>query len=221
MEMDISEPLETLLNRMHRHTRQEYRKSQECGVRVRKADGTQISELVRLLSLTSERKRLRAHETGYFSVLLNTYDPENVNLLLAEANGEVIGATLEVTDGRTAYWLYGGFDYGKRHFHPNVALQIEMIRWAQHRGCKYYDLGDACTSWPPLETDKGYGVFRFKTRLGAQAKLCAPYCDFIYRPVLYRLAGLAENIGLPFAMESGKSKILVAVQRLRVNRELV
>jgi hypothetical protein len=77
-------------------------------------------------------------------------------------------------------------------------------------------MGGTCTDWPPEPCNKGYGVFQFKSRLGAQPMLDGPYCDLVYRPTLYLLAMFAENAVAPLMMEKGWDKLRVARERIRL-----
>jgi lipid II:glycine glycyltransferase (peptidoglycan interpeptide bridge formation enzyme) len=197
--------------------RKEIRRSHRLSVRVRVGGVEQVPVLAHLMTLMSDRKHVRVKGEDHFRILFETYPPDRIVIFTAETNGEPVAAALVVTFGAVAYHLYGAFAYDKRHLHPTQAIQAAIIQWACEAGCQTYDMGGPCTSWPPCRTDKGYGVYRFKTQLGARALVSAPYVDLVYRPLSYAAAFVAENLGMPFLIERGLGRFEVAMNRLREN----
>jgi len=218
MRIDLSIGIERIIQGMHLSLRRSYRNSIKHGVSVRAGGREDIPAFARLMKRMGDRKEMPVRDESHFHDFLDTHPADSTLLLLAEAEGAAIGATLTVDCGQSAHYLYGAFDYEKRALYPNVALQVEMMRWAIQQGCTSYDLGGACVNWPPTEDQKGYGVFLFKQRLGAQLETDAPYCDLIYRPRLYGLFLRVENVGLPLVMERGKGRMIVARERLEMEK---
>ena len=215
MQMDISGSREDTLKGMHRDTRMKCRRALRRGVSVRAGSLDDLPAFVKLMHRMRTRKKIVVQNQPYFERLLRTYPSDRTGLLVAEAGAELIGGAIVVRLGETAWYLYGTIDYHRRNLYPSEALQLAMIDWARERGCKRYDLGGTCTDWPPQETEKGYGVYRFKLRLGADAVIMAPYVDLVYRPAYYRLARFAENVGIPLILEDGLHKFRVIADRLR------
>jgi hypothetical protein len=68
-----------------------------------------------------------------------------------------------------------------------------MLRWAMAQGCTTYDFGGTGTSYPPQETDKGYGVYQFKQSFGAQIVRWYGYADCVFAPARYTAFRLLER----------------------------
>jgi lipid II:glycine glycyltransferase (peptidoglycan interpeptide bridge formation enzyme)/ribosomal protein S18 acetylase RimI-like enzyme len=219
MRMSISAPLESLIQAMHPAARRNYRQARTRGLRVRRCGRDQLTELAKLMHAMGQRKGLLVREAEHYRALFDAYPPERISLFLAEADNEICGAGLAVVHGKTVWGLYQAVDYAKRSLHPSEALEFAAIEWAQELGCTTYDLGGTCTNWSPHETDKGYGVWAFKRRLGAASQLLAPYCDLIARPLLYRVGRFLEEVAMPLVIEKGMGKFQVVRERLIAERE--
>ena len=213
--LDIAGTVEDVVNRMHKKVRRNYRRSQEFGVKVIEGDKKHIPLAVSLLEKTAGRKRLHVRDEAYFRSLFEAYPADRIALLIGEAEGRIAAFNLAVSLGDTASVLYGTLDYDKHRLFPSEAVEIAAIKWAQQRGCVRYDLGGMCTNWPPQQGDKGYGVWHYKKRFGARAVLLAPYCDMVFRAILYRGAWVGENVGLPLILEKGWGRFQVTYERVR------
>ena len=55
------------------------------------------------------------------------------------------------------------------------------------------DLGSSCTDIPPSPTHQNYGIYRFKTELGARLCLYAGYYDRVYSTAAYHVARRLER----------------------------
>ena len=60
-------------------------------------------------------------------------------------------------------------------------------------GCRQYDFLGTATNYPPSESDKGYGVYRFKKSFGSELTIMLGYFDYVFQPTLYRLMTFAER----------------------------
>ena len=63
-------------------------------------------------------------------------------------------------------------------------------------GCVELDLGSSCTGVPPDERHPNYGIYRFKSELGARLTLCMGYHDRVFAPLRYRLTRSLEGLAL-------------------------
>ena len=209
---------EDIIARMHRKARRNYRRSQECGVRVVRSSATALPAVARLMQGMGHRKQVLVRGEDHLRTLFNLYPAEDVALFVAEIAGEPAAFNFAICFARVVWVLYGCLDYEKRDVFPMEPVDVETLLWAHQKGCKECDLGGTCTSWPPKQTDKGYGVWHYKKNLGATAVLMAPYCDLVSIPPLYRAAMLAESAMLPLVLERGWGKVRVGLEGLR--REL-
>ncbi len=213
MELDITGSEQDVFRRMHPDTRTKCRRAERRGVQIRAGNHEDIRHMARLLQLTSKRKRIAVRDEHYLRELLRAFPSDRIGFFLAEADGEPIAGLVVAATGRRALYLYGGFDYAKRHLYPMEALYLAMIEWARERNCRVLDLGGTCTAWPPSPGDKGYGVYLFKKRFGAVPFLRAPYCDIVMHPLLYSLFQICEDCLLPLLLESGPARFGIARRR--------
>ena len=96
---------------------------------------------------------------------------------------------LEGLTGRGVGCSGADFQACVQNFH---LLHWELMRWARDGGCLELDLGSSCTDVPPTETHPNYGIYRFKSELGARLILCTGYHDRVFAPLRYRIARLLE-----------------------------
>jgi lipid II:glycine glycyltransferase (peptidoglycan interpeptide bridge formation enzyme) len=219
MELDITGSREDVFRRMHQDTRKKCRRAERRGVRIRSGSEEDLPVMARFLRLTANRKRIAVRDEQYLRELLRAFPADRVRLFLAEADREPIAGVLVAAAGDRAWYVYGGFDYSRRHLYPMEALHVAMIEWARQRNCRTLDLGGTCTEWPPAPTDKGYGVYCFKKRFGAVSFLRAPYCDLVGHPLLYRLFRVCENSLLPLVLESGPARFEILRRRWATRNE--
>ena len=212
--LNITGKLDDVISRMHKKMRRTYRRSQEFEVRVFEGGREHIPLAVELLRKTAKRKQLLLRDETYFNSLFDVYPPGQIVLVIGEVDQEIAAFNLAVCFGDTTSVLYGTLDYNKRHFFPSEAVEIGTIKWAQEHHCVNYDLGGICTAWPPQKENKGYGVWHYKKRLGAQAVLLGPYCDIVFSTTLHRVAWVVENSVLPFLLEKGWGRFKVMYERL-------
>jgi lipid II:glycine glycyltransferase (peptidoglycan interpeptide bridge formation enzyme) len=126
-------------------------------------------------------------EVNYFKELYWTLAKTGMGqLFMAKKDGGAIAAGMSSRFGRMASLLYLSNDYTIKY--TGWAVQWEMVRWAIGEGCTVYDFAGTGTTYPPKETDKGYGVYQFKKSFGADIVCWYGYADYIFKPALY--AGL-------------------------------
>jgi lipid II:glycine glycyltransferase (peptidoglycan interpeptide bridge formation enzyme) len=81
------------------------------------------------------------------------------------------------------------------------AVQWEAMRWARARGCTTYDLWgvpdedeESLESQFAGRSDGLWGVYRFKRGFGGAPWRSVGAWDRVYRPLRYRLYGLALRL---------------------------
>ncbi|MFQ5422008.1 MAG: lipid II:glycine glycyltransferase FemX, partial [Anaerolineae bacterium] len=109
--------------------------------------------------------------------------------LLAEFEGEPVAAVVLVKYGRHAIYMYGASTGKERNRMPNYLLQWEAIRWAKAQGCEVYDFWGAPDDF--VETDRMWGVWRFKAGFNGQVVRTIGAWDYVARPALYWLYTVA------------------------------
>jgi peptidoglycan pentaglycine glycine transferase (the first glycine) len=194
--LDLSDPEETLLQRMKQKTRYNIRLAERKGVVVRTGTRADLGLLYKMYAETSLRDGFVIREEGYYQRVWNRFlcspdqtgDSHVIPLaepLIAEVNGEPVAAAIIFRFAGKAWYLYGMSREIHREKMPNALLQWEAIRRAKMDGCKVYDLWGAPDVFD--ESDDLWGVYRFKEGLGGNVLRTIGAWDLPVRPMLYRL----------------------------------
>ncbi len=111
--------------------------------------------------------------------------------LLAEFEGQPIAAVVLVRYGQRVIYMYGASTELERQRMPNHLLQWEAIRWAKSKEASVYDFWGAPDEF--VETDRMWGVWRFKQGFNGQVVRHIGAWDYPVRPLLY----WAYTVALP------------------------
>ena len=103
--------------------------------------------------------------------------------LIAEYQGQPLGAVIVVAYGGRAVYMYGASTDKERNRMPNYLLQWEAIRWARERGCEVYDFWGAPDEFN--EEDSMWGVWRFKSGFAGDVVRHIGAWDYPARPFWY------------------------------------
>ena len=189
--VDLSGDEQHLLARMKQKTRYNIRLAQKKGVLVRPCSDLEL--FYRLMGVTGERDNFGVHSLDYYRRVYELFYPRGeCELLLAEFQGQPLGALMVFAHGRRAWYFYGASADELREAMPTYLLQWEAMRWAGGRGCSEYDLwgvpdADEQTLEANFEQKKGglWGVYRFKRGFGGQLCRSQGPWDRVYNPVWY------------------------------------
>jgi peptidoglycan pentaglycine glycine transferase (the first glycine) len=214
MSLDVSVPEEEIRRRIHKRVRSYIKRAVSLGAVIEHDTSTKaLRDFYALLLQAGRRKRLPVREIGFFEQLRQHYLLRgNGTLLLARAGGTALGSVLLTRFGDHAYFLHAGIDTESsdaRAFHAGPGLYWNMIGWARAAGCRAIDMGGSSTRYPPRGDEPGYGVYYFKSGLGAKLIYLTGYYDLPIRRGLYRAFRLTERRLLPLAWKL----------RARLNRE--
>jgi len=155
-----------------------------------------IEFFYRLLTNTASKKRIPVRDMDYFTSLYWTLEKAGMGrVFIARKGDEPVAAGISSRIGKVGSLLYLSNDYSVKY--AGWAVQWEMVRWAIAEGCELYDFAGTATSFPPKESDKGYGVYQFKRSFGAESMAWYGYADYVFRPALYRLFRTVER-SLPY-----------------------
>lgn len=198
MLLDLEGTERDLLSRMARKRRQHISTAprKDIGVSVT-ATLPALRTLYDLLVEHATRQAYNVPGWAYFEALHALYAPTNaLAVLLGHVRGELAGAAVGIRFGPMAHLRYHATTAAGRSTAVGDVLHWEWMRWAKAAGCRTIDFGSSCTDIPPTETHPGYGIYRFKTELGAQLAMHAGYHDRVFAPVAYRAARWLEHAGL-------------------------
>jgi len=185
--LDLTKNETDLLSAMHQKTRYNIHLAEKKGVTIR-VDNNRIDDFLALMSATTERDNFFAHSDSYYRTLVS-YDPNFIQLILAEYEGRVIAAGLFCFHSPTAVYMHGASANEFRNVMAPYLLQWTAIKRAKSLGLKYYDFyGIDAKKWP--------GVTRFKEGFGGEEVNYAGTFDLVLQPVwyfIYRLLRLVRR----------------------------
>ena len=175
-----------LLAAMKQKTRYNLRLAERKGVRVRPGGPADLDRLYRMYAETSVRDGFVIRGQGYYQDAWGRFMAAGLaQPLLAEVDGEPVGALVVFAFGRTAWYMYGMSRDAHREKMPNHLLQWEAIRWARAHGCETYDFWGAPDDF--VESDPLWGVWKFKEGFGGQVVRHLGAWDYAPSPTLYKL----------------------------------
>ncbi len=175
-----------ILARMKPKTRYNIRLSERKGVSVRLSTEADLDLLNRMYAETAVRDGFVIRPANYYHCVWKTFMDNGMAVpLIAEVANEPVAALVLFTFGKMAWYLYGMSLDLHRETMPNYLLQWRAIQIARERGCQVYDLWGAPDDF--TETDRMWGVFRFKEGLGGKVVRHLGAWDLPVRPVYYKL----------------------------------
>jgi lipid II:glycine glycyltransferase (peptidoglycan interpeptide bridge formation enzyme) len=199
--LDLSPPEAQLLRAVRRRFREHIAAGARKGVVVEESESdADLLQFHALLVQTGRMKRIPVRDLSFYRSLFRHYRGRGLMLLVARAQGRLVGGILGVRFGGRVSMLYtsirSGMADGLRHGVAPVMFW-EFIRRAKQAGCDLIDLGSSGVQIPPSESDSGYGVYRFKVGLGAVMHDSPRYHDLVFRPLAYRALRVCESRMLP------------------------
>jgi peptidoglycan pentaglycine glycine transferase (the first glycine) len=192
--IDLTPSEDEMLRRMKQKTRYNVRLAQKKDVTVRVGSADDLPLLYHLYAETSVRDGFLIREEGYYqtvwrnfmSVPLSTFGLQPFSEpLIAEVDGEPVGAVSMFYFAGQAIYLFGMSRDEHREKMPNYLLQWEAMRRAKTLGCQIYNLWGAPDEFD--ESDELWGVFRFKEGLGGYVLRTIGAWDFTPNPMLYKM----------------------------------
>ncbi len=146
-----------LMKEFHPKTRYNIRLARKKGVTVEVKGKEACKEFHDLMVVTGGRDGFATRDTSYFERIMDAFG-DNARIVFAYYKGKVIAGALDVCSGDKTWYVYGASSNEYRNVMPNYLVQWEMIKWAQSKGCKYYDFRGGY----PDESNPLYGIFKFK-----------------------------------------------------------
>lgn len=134
------------------------RKAERVGVRLRRADPADLRTWHRLYLSTMRHGLVPARGYRFFEALLQRFD-DDVELLLAECDGQVLAGSLFVRSGATVAYAFNGVDRRAFQLRPNDFLIWHAAHRAIEAGATSLDLGEP--------DDRKPGLAQFKHKWGA------------------------------------------------------
>jgi len=191
--LDLTQPMDLIIENMKPKWRYNYRLALKKGVKVKQADKNEIDVFYQLLKETSKRDKIAIHGFDYYKALFyGNYDAPDLRLYFAEYEGETLAGIVTLFRGADAFYLYGASSDNKRNLMPAYALQLKAIEDAKNYGCKNYDFFGI----PPCN-DASHpmsGLYLFKTGFGGKIIHRPGSWDFPYHNILYKTFRIVESL---------------------------
>lgn len=186
--LDLEPTEEALMAQMKEKWRYNVRLARRKGVTVRVATSeADVQAWYTLLQTTGERDSFGIHTLEYYQQVWRLLgERDELRLLLAEYEGQLLAGIFVSLFAGQALYLYGASSNEQRQLMPNYLLQWEAITWAKQRGARLYDF------WGIPETDAEdeamAGVYRFKRGWGGRVVQFLGSYEQAYRPLMMNVA---------------------------------
>lgn len=177
---------EALLAQMKPKTRYNVRLADKRGVTIRVGGAEDIDLLYRMYAHTSVRDDFLIRGKDYYALVWRTFFEAGLaEPLIAEVDGEPVGAVVIFRFGNKAWYLYGMSLDEHREKMFTYRLQWEAMLRAKAAGCTLYDFWGAPDEFN--ESDPMWGVYRFKEGFGGTVLRTLGAWDYPVRPLIYQL----------------------------------
>ncbi len=164
--------------------RQNIRKAQRNDVRVRVGSSASDVAAFRSLhvSLRKTKYRMLAQPTRFFDALVSHFGPDNLRVILADIDGEVVAGILLLRHGLTAYYKFNASTERGLADRANDLVMWTALLEAQRWGCDRFDFGVSDLDQP--------GLIRYKRKYASdEAEVSILKHDGIPVRPIGRLAG--------------------------------
>jgi lipid II:glycine glycyltransferase (peptidoglycan interpeptide bridge formation enzyme) len=184
--VDLTRDEEQMLADMKSKTRYNIRYAGRKGVTIRRGTPADFPLLLEMYRETADRDGFAIRPPDYYADAWQSFhDAGMLQPLIAEYQGDALGAVVLVRHGDTATYMYGMSTEKERRRQPNYLLQWEGMVWAKEQGCTRYDMWGAPDEF--VEEDPLWGVWRFKNGFAGEVVRHIGAWDYPTRPALYWL----------------------------------
>lgn len=195
--IDLTKDEPELLSRMHEKTRYNIRVAERKGVTVRPArSNADVDAFIRLNEETSARDQFISQPSDYIRATYEFLHARKMSVIrLAELDGELLAASMEVSYGDTVTYLYGASSDHKRNVMAPYALHWDAIRSAKASGFRFYDFHGVNPEDESSPYYKGSwkGITRFKLGWGGSRVNYVGTWELPQRRILYRMVRLLSH----------------------------
>lgn len=182
--LDIDRPLDTVISTFHKSCIQQHiKKSYYNGLKLKTAQNYKDMKCFYRLYLNMRKQNgLLPQPYIFFLSLWETMSKENnIEVLFAEYNDEIISAVLLLKYKDTVIYEYGATNPEMLHLKPSHFLLWEAIQRSQLQGYKKFDFGRT--------SDDNVGLSLFKSRWGTTREALS----YHYIPDIKSVAKIRQN----------------------------
>lgn len=138
--LDLSRDLKDILDGMRRQKRQNVRRSQEAGVKVRLGTRDDIHTFYDLHCATAQRQGFSTYPESYYQEMWDRLAPDNqIQIFIASDGGHDTSAMIVTVFGDRVYTKVSGWSGENPSRHPNDAVDWAAMQWAKTAGYHYFD----------------------------------------------------------------------------------
>lgn len=182
--VDLAAEPADLLAAMKNKWRYNISLAERRGVTVRSGGVEDIPLFYRMYAETAARDGFLIRPEAYYQDVWRQFlGTGRAEMLLASVEDEPAAGLILFIFGRTAWYLYGASTGRQRQLMPNHLLQWAAMCRARELGCTLYDMWGAPDVF--AESDRMWGVYRFKTGFGGQVVQGLGAFDYPVYPRLY------------------------------------
>ena len=191
MVLDLTVDEGALLSSFSQKTRYNIRLATRKGLEVRAGSPEDLNLLYDLYESTAKRNNFAIRPSQYYIDVWRSFmEAGMAQSLLAEIDGEVIGAVVMSIFGGRATYMYGMSSGCHTEKMPNYLLQWESFIRAKAAGCTTYDFWGVPEFF--VDSDPLWGVWRFKSgfrgdvvrTLGAWDLSCKQFEYWLYTNII-------------------------------------
>lgn len=140
--VDLQKSEEELWNGLKGKARNMVRKAIKSGVNITEGNTSSVVDYYEMIKKTFARVGVtNLLPICFYESILKNLKPKNmVKMLLAEYNNKIIAGAIFLCFKDTVYYWHGASHREYSNVAPNDLIQWELIKWANEKGYKYYDL---------------------------------------------------------------------------------
>lgn len=183
--LSLDKTEEELLIGMKPKTRYNINLAQRKGVLIKEGGQANLLDFYKLMLETANRNQFNLHPQGYYFHMWDNLAPENLKLLLAFYQDQLLAGMLISFYGGTATYLHGGSSEKMKEAMAPYLLHWEAIKLAKMRTMKMYDFGGVAPS--DDKTHSWWGISRFKKGFGGFEVAYPGAYDIIHSPIWYNV----------------------------------
>jgi hypothetical protein len=210
---DVSRSIDEIWQSLHPSARRAVRKAEKAGVDVQSAESLSDVRDFYLLHLEVRARKygLLAQPFSFFESIWREFLERGAGeLLLARVDDRVVGGTMYLDWGETAYYKFNASDVELLNVRPNDLLLWSGIERAKKRGLSWVDFGVSDLDQP--------GLIRFKEKYATESGEVITYLagpepapggeESRIRDVITQMAGLACGDEVPREVTERAGEIL-------------
>ncbi len=191
--LDISRPAEELWKGVSSGHRNAINGAERRGITFREAGEAGLPDFLRLLGGTGAKRGFRTHPEGYYRRMMRSLEPQGAaHLYVAEAEGEVVAASIVLDSATTRYYAHAGASDRGRKLQAPAPLVWHMLIESKAAGKRTFDFWGVAPTDDPSHPWAGFS--KFKRSFGGEVVPQLGCWELPLRPRLYQAAQLMKRV---------------------------